>query len=290
MPFQKHVQLPGSERQTPAGASQSGSLDPKEVMQVTVILRPAQSSAEHVPVQELLARGESLSRDEYEARYGADPADIQMVQAFASTYGLAVAQINMAARSVVLTGTCANFVQAFQANLARYEQQGIAFRARTGAVSIPQELANVIVGVHGLDNRPQAKPHFRLANQQGVTAAAAAVSYTALQVAKAYSFPTGVTGSGVTVGIIELGGGFTQSDLNTYFSNLKISPAPTVIAISVDGAQNAPTGDTSGPDTEVMLDIEVVERSRPALASLSISLQTPMPDSWTPSTRPPPTR
>ncbi len=48
-----------------------------------------------------------------------------------------------------------------------------------------------------------------------------------------------------------------QSDLNTYFSGLKISPAPTVVAVSVDGAQNAPTGDTSGPDTEVMLDIEV---------------------------------
>src|SRR5208283_2151626 len=60
-----------------------------------------------------------------------------------------------------------------------------------------------------------------------------------------------------TIGIIELGGGFTPPDLNTYFSGLKISPAPTVVAVSVDGAQNQPTGDTSGPDTEVMLDIEV---------------------------------
>ena len=83
------------------------------------------------------------------------------------------------------------------------------------------------------------------------------MSYTALQVAKAYSFPTGSNGAGQTIGIIELGGGFTQSDLNTYFSGLKISPAPTVVAVSVDGAQNQPTGDTSGPDTEVMLDIEV---------------------------------
>ena len=58
--------------------------------------------------------------------------------------------------------------------------------------------------------------------------------------------------------MLSLGGGFTTSDLATYFSGLKISPAPTVVAVSVDGAQNAPTGDTSGPDTEVMLDIEVV--------------------------------
>jgi kumamolisin len=45
--------------------------------------------------------------------------------------------------------------------------------------------------------------------------------------------------------------------LTTYFNNLKISPEPTVIAVAVDGATNSPTGDTSGPDTEVGLDIEV---------------------------------
>ena len=64
-------------------------------------------------------------------------------------------------------------------------------------------------------------------------------------------------GQGQTIGIIELGGGYTQSDLNSYFSALGISPAPSVSAVSVDGAQNQPTGSTNGPDTEVMLDIEV---------------------------------
>ena len=83
------------------------------------------------------------------------------------------------------------------------------------------------------------------------------MAYTALQVAQAYSFPTAVKGAGETIGIIELGGGFKSTDLSTYFSGLGISPAPTVVAVSVDGAQNKPTGSTSGPDTEVMLDIEV---------------------------------
>ena len=71
------------------------------------------------------------------------------------------------------------------------------------------------------------------------------------------TFPAGANGQGQTIGIIELGGGYTQSDLDSYFSALGISPAPSVSAVSVDGAQNQPTGDTSGPDTEVMLDIEV---------------------------------
>ncbi len=92
------------------------------------------------------------------------------------------------------------------------------------------------------------------------------LSYTAPQVAKAYSFPTSATGKGETIGIIELGGGYTASDLSTYFSNLNISPAPTVVAVSVDGGQNAPTGDPSGPDTEVMLDIEVAGAVAPGRA------------------------
>ena len=84
---------------------------------------------------------------------------------------------------------------------------------------------------------------------------ATSVSYTPLQIAKAYSFPSG-NGAGQTIGIIELGGGYAQSDLQTYFTGLKLA-VPKVIAVSVDGAQNAPTGDPNGPDTEVALDIEV---------------------------------
>ncbi|HEX8799249.1 MAG TPA: S53 family peptidase, partial [Terriglobales bacterium] len=128
-----------------------------------------------------------------------------------------------------------------------------SYRGRVGAVSIPTELSKIVQSVLGLDNRPQAKAHFRVVPNPAATS----VSYTAPQVAQAYGFPTGLNGSGETIGIIELGGGFTQSDLNTYFSGLGISPAPSVVAVSVDGAQNQPTGDTSGPDTEVMLDIEV---------------------------------
>lgn len=52
-----------------------------------------------------------------------------------------------------------------------------------------------------------------------------------------------LTGKGETIGFVELGGGYQSSDLNTYFSHLGISPVPMVSSISVDGAQNAPSGD-----------------------------------------------
>ncbi len=255
MDFNKWVQLAGSERKPITGASEAGAPNPNEVMQVTVVLREP-ADHKHPAVADLVSRGERITRDEFASRYGADPADVRKVEAFASGFGLAVAQTNLAARTMTLTGTCESFAKAFQVKMANYQYQGGTFRGRSGAVNVPEELSQIITSVHGLDNRPLAKPHFRLAGRSA-KAAAAAVSYTALQVAKAYNFPTGVNGAGESIGIIELGGGFTPSDLNTYFSGLKISPAPTVVAVSVDGAQNAPTGDTSGPDTEVMLDIEV---------------------------------
>jgi kumamolisin len=82
-------------------------------------------------------------------------------------------------------------------------------------------------------------------------------SYTPVEVARAYDFPTGTTGAGQCVAIIELGGGYHQSDLETYFGELGL-PVPTVTTVSVDGAGNIPSGDPRSADGEVLLDIEVV--------------------------------
>ncbi|MGC1258900.1 MAG: S53 family peptidase, partial [Candidatus Acidiferrales bacterium] len=81
-------------------------------------------------------------------------------------------------------------------------------------------------------------------------------SFTALQVAQAYNFPANTDGTGQTIGIVELGGGYRAADLTTYFKNLGIT-APKVTAVGVDGGTNSPTGSASGPDGEVELDIEV---------------------------------
>ncbi|MEO6999012.1 MAG: S53 family peptidase [Terracoccus sp.] len=69
--------------------------------------------------------------------------------------------------------------------------------------------------------------------------------------------PAGVDGTGESIAIIELGGGFRPADLDHYFSALRISPSPTVIAVPVGGGTNRPTGNPTGPDGEVVLDIEV---------------------------------
>lgn len=78
--------------------------------------------------------------------------------------------------------------------------------------------------------------------------------FTPLQVAEAYNYPA-ATGKGLLGGIIELGGGFGQSDLTGYFGGLGI-PVPKVISKPVAGGHNTSDG-PDGADGEVLLDIEV---------------------------------
>jgi subtilase family serine protease len=141
-----------------------------------------------------------------------------------------------------------------------YETRGRVFRAREGTIQVPPHLLDVVIGVFGFDQRPQAVPHFRI-KRSGAPGGAApravgGPSFNPTDLADLYQFPAGVNGAGETIGIIELGGGYTPDDLQTYFAQLGINPAPSVTSVSVDGGQNQP-GDPTGADGEVELDIEV---------------------------------
>ncbi len=74
----------------------------------------------------------------------------------------------------------------------------------------------------------------------------------------AYNWPTGLAGGGV-IAIVELGGGWVQSDIDQYFKSIN-QPVPQITDVSVDATKNSPnqsTGSNSNPDYEVALDIEV---------------------------------
>jgi kumamolisin len=128
----------------------------------------------------------------------------------------------------------------------------ITQRHRTGALQIPAALDGIVTAVLGLDDRPQARAQFH-----AIPLAAAGTSYTPPELARIYNFPAGADGTGQSVAIIELGGGFGQADLDAYFGGLGIT-GPKVSAVGVDGAANQPGQDPTGADGEVLLDIEVV--------------------------------
>ena len=254
MPIER-VALEGSERPPIPNAQIIGSADPNSVITATVLLGRRSS---HLPAP----GSEVLTREEFARRFGANPADVPPVEEFAGENNLTVAEIDLARRSILLAGTVANMNEAFATELLLFQSPDGLYRGRVGVLYIPSNLSKIIVGVFGLDERPQARAHFRRFTRIGPKAAGD-TSYTPIAVAKLYDYPT-ATGAGQTVALIELGGGFNASDLTTYFSGLGIKTPPSVTAISVDGAQNQPVGDPNSADGEVLLDIEVAGSIAPA--------------------------
>jgi kumamolisin len=260
--------LAGSERAPLEGAREIGPANPNEAVDVTIRLRSRAGKKPIVNAAEFtkpIEKRTISSRKDFEQRYGADPDSIARVESFARQHKLTVKEKSPARRTVILSGTVAAVNEAFGVELKEYEHPNGRYRGRTGPVHLPAELQNVVEGVFGLDNRPQAKPHFRRRQGRGgVRAAAVSLSYTPIQVASLYDFPADANGSGECIALIELGGGYNPTDLSNYWSQLKLTETPTVSAVSVGNGSNNPTGDPNGPDGEVMLDIEVSGSIAPA--------------------------
>jgi kumamolisin len=249
---QSYTALAGSERKLPIAAADLGPADPNERTSVTIMLHPpkgANAASSHTA--DNLAKRTYLTRDELAAQRGATPDAMLAVERFAVDAGLVIREADAARRSVVVEGTVAQLNAAFRVDLRRFSGKDGEFRGRVGTIALPAELAPIVSGVFGFDERPQARAQFRVAHPRAVD-----TSYTPLQLGELYAFPTSATGTGQTIALIELGGGYKPADLSAYFSGLGIT-APQVTSVSVDGGKNTPAGDVNSADGEVDLDIEV---------------------------------
>lgn len=261
------VQLSKSERAPLARAQRVGPVDPGEKMTVTVLLhRPPVDALLTKSGTPSLTKKNYLSREQFAAAYGAKQEDIKKVEQFAKDHELIVSEVNAAAGTVLLRGTAASFNEAFEVELEKYKHPNFTYRGHSGPVTIPSGLEGIVEAVFGLDNRPQVNTHFQIFQQgkYSVRAEQSGTSYTPPQVAQLYHFPSGIDCSKQCIGIIELGGGYTDAELQQYFSSLGITE-PSVKSVPVSGGSNQPTGDPNGADGEVVLDIEVAAAVAPGV-------------------------
>jgi kumamolisin len=253
---QPRIVLEGSEKAPlTATAASEKPIRSSSVMTVSVIVR------RKTPLNTKRLGKDRLTRAAYRRLHAADPAAVKLVRAFAKEFGLTADKDTPKAgeRTIKLKGTAAAMQKAFGVTLTQKSVGDQEYRVRAGSIQLPAGLAGAVVAVLGLDNRPQAKPHFRVRP----AAAGTATSFTPVQVAQLYQFPSGATATGQTIGIIELGGGYRTADLTAYFTSLG-QTAPKVTAVSVDAGKNTP-GTANGADGEVMLDIEVAASVAPGV-------------------------
>jgi kumamolisin len=270
---QKQTKLAGSTKQRMPNAEIVGEVPSAEFRVTVTVRRRNELPSIEAQSEQKPADRTYMTHAEHADKHGADPADIAKVEAFAKENGLRVTDTNASQRTVTLSGTAPAYSKAFSVDLKMYKSGDVAYRGREGDILIPENLQGIVTSVTGLDNRPFAKPHFRIsrgaARAAGVSAAAdrstastsVPTGFTPPQLASLYNFPKNLDGTGQTIAILELGGGFHAPELTAYFQNLGISNPPSVTTATYpNGGTNSPGTnalDPNNPDVEVMLDIEV---------------------------------
>ena len=243
-------QVAGSERVAP-DAPAAGAVDPNQTATISLYLRPTVSAPEPGAAPVI---GRAAMKSEREPAM-ADA--FARITAFATSHDLAVVESDPARRLIKVSGKINDLAAAFGATLSLYTHSSGTFRARTGVLTAPADIADDLEAVLGLDQRPVATPKL-------IRPAVSAVntSYLPNAVAALYGFPqTAGHGAGQCIAIIELGGGVSDSDTKAAFQAMGLA-TPTVIAIGVSGGVNQP-GKNANSDGEVALDIQVAGGAAP---------------------------
>ena len=205
------VPLPGSERGSLPQSQELGAVDQSLEIEVTLVTRRRAA----LP-RDLVEGPATLTPQQFAEQHGTDPADLSLITGVLAGHGLQVTGADAGARRVMVRGTVAALSATFGAELRLVRTPDpvagpamVEHRYREGALQIPAELDGIVLAVLGLDNRPQARAHFRRAPAATVRAdapappgsaapapAAASTSYTPPQVARCTSSPRAPTAPG----------------------------------------------------------------------------------------------
>jgi len=162
---------------------------------------------------------------------------------------------------IKVVGTYKSFVNLFNITLYEYVKNKKVYFSNDIAITLPSqyEYINDIVGLNNLEllknYNKRTIPPLNTGPDDENNRSRGLNYFTPKQIASLYKFPINYNGLGQKIAIIELGGGYKQSDLNTYFQYLNLNPKPTVTSVLIDGGTNNPGSD--GDSFEVVLDIQI---------------------------------
>ena len=252
--------LPGSNRARNPKSAYHGEANGSSPIELTLALRGP-------PLPDFADKSFSgLSKTSLAAKFGASKPDAARVCKVMRGFGFGIAEVNLAARSIVIKGTVAQAKKAFEPQLAMYKNadQGI-FRDRIGTYGAPASVSGIVCAVMGLSQRRilQRKPSSR---KKVASAKETLPTSRPEDIEKIYDFPEG-SAAGQKIAIAEFGGGYFASDLRAYCRKFKRNmpdvstitvnrPAYTLRQINrLSRTRRAEELDSS---IEVMMDVEII--------------------------------
>src|SRR5438552_2628157 len=157
---------------------------------------------------------------------------------------------------VQVSGPTVDLARHFGVELERFswDRDGgvVEYRGHRGPVMVPAEIAGLVVGVYGLDDRPVARSHVRTLDEAALLAA-----YNPAEVAALYAYPRLPRSDApreLTAAMIELGGVTHQRDVELSFARLglpRATPAPATRRPTAGSTPSSPHHlPTSGPAGE----------------------------------------
>lgn len=255
----RYIEIPGSFRDAPAGARLIDAVPEHERVEISVYLKDrtepeeGESWAAEPEGGTLTATREAL----LDRRMVDHRDDIAVIVAFAHRLGLSIARKDAVRRLVTLAGPAGAVSAAFRTRLHYYNDGYQLFRARTGALYAPKDVAGVVDAVLGFDTRQAAGPRRALPS-----AALSDQGFLPSEVVRHYGFAGRAAGGRrPCIGLIALGGGVRPSDTVHAFGAMGL-PAPQVVPVAVDGAEGRP-GIDAAADAEIALGIQVAGAAVP---------------------------
>ena len=296
------VAIRGSHRPAAAEAKLLGKSDAQQRIKVSIYVRPnphppaAALGAVAAMDSQLPRERKYLGDDDFNAVYGADPADLDKVATWAEQHKLTVVNRSIPKRQLQVEGTIGDVSAAFGVELKEYEHSKLGhYRGREGQIYVPEDLLDIVTGVFGLDTRPLGRSRRKRGHVSpvpwetlkslpaGQAKGRAARTSAHLSnpfpgtffppvAAQLYNYPADLDGTGENIAIFafngppstEPRGGYKLPALKTYFEKVLGGTTPSITDVVVQGPGNDPGPDSTSSDNngdstgEVMLDMCVV--------------------------------
>ena len=211
------VQAPGSALpnhvpQWATSANDAGAIPSSQVLEnlaIVVARTPAQQEAFDEFTREQLDPSSPeyhhwLTSAEIGQQFGRTPQEIQSLTAWLASQGLQVKWVSPSRGIIRFSGTADAVGKAFQTQLHSFNVHGVQRMAVITAPTVPALLAPLVLAVRGLSSEEETPLHHRRAVQSPSPAFSVGASdYIAPgDFDTIYDVPAGLTGAGVTVGIV----------------------------------------------------------------------------------------
>ena len=147
------VALKGSRPVAAGTTAQVGAVSPSSRIDFEVQLKPsagAQAFAQAVSTPGSSSFRKFLTPAQWESRYSPSASQVAEVSAFLRSAGFSVGQVSADRMAVSASGTAAQVEHAFSTSLSYHRVDGAKLRLNDRALSVPGDLAGIVVGVTGI--------------------------------------------------------------------------------------------------------------------------------------------